>query len=216
MAKRKKYSLIMDEDDVVGIEVNGNRYEDAMDIPNEEDRSRVQHMVNSLFDAGVAEPAGKVDTTSKIVLRVFMGVTVLMLTILAISSFIILRGVMKEETAEGRVVDMVIRKDSEDRSYYYPMIEFNLPDGSIERVQLAEGSWPPAYVIGQPVAVRYNPQEPAIARIQTLGNSIAMWTLPIIMAVLSAAFLGATFFVRWIIKPEPAPKTFEQELYENA
>lgn len=210
MAKRKKYSLIVDDDAVVGVEVNGSRYSDSVDIPNEEDRLRVQRMEFALFEADMALSNKKVDAPSRVILWVFGGVAALSLLIFAISSVIIGLGVIKEETAQGRVVDMVMRKDSEDRTYYYPTIEFNLPDGSIQQVQIAEGSWPPAYVIGQPVAVRYDAQQPRSARIQTLGGSIAMWTLPIIMGVLGAAFFGATLFVRWMLKPElPSPTQVE-------
>lgn len=87
--------------------------------------------------------------------------------------------------------------------FYYPMVAFNLPDGRRRTVQIAEGSWPPAYEVGQAVTVAYNPDQPRNARIQSLGGTIGLWTVSIITGVLGVAFALATLLARWILKQSP-------------
>jgi hypothetical protein len=99
------------------------------------------------------------------------------------------------------VVDLVVRKDSAGKEFYYPVVEFHLPDGSRQTVQLSEGNWPAAYAKGEPVLVAYDPEQPRQARINSIPSTASQWTLSIITGILGMAFVIATLFARWILKP---------------
>lgn len=130
-----------------------------------------------------------------------------MLSIAAISTASTVRSLSREVSAPGLVVDMIVRqhRDSETdalEEYYYPVIEFSLPGGSQKRVQLSEGSWPPAYEIGEEVTVLYDKEHPLEARIQSGSSTTLMWILPGITGTIGIAFLGATLIARQFLKPD--------------
>jgi hypothetical protein len=194
---KKKYAFTIDGRKVLSINIDGLTYDDPEKIPDPFEQHRVEEAIKILTEPTLEE---KVDATTKIVFSIFLGVTILMAAIFLISSFIIGRNMAREKTAEATVVGLMNRKNYEGNTYSYPVVEFTLPDASVQTVTLSEGSWPPAYVVGQPVTVRYNPERINDADVQSAGNIIARWTLPIIMALLTAAFTGALFFIRWIMK----------------
>jgi hypothetical protein len=136
-----------------------------------------------------------------------------MLVIAAISSYTNLKNLSREQSAPGHVVDLVVRQSQVNSSesgtpavyqdFYYPVVEFELPDGTRKTVQLAEGSWPPSYEKGEAVTVLYDPQRPLNARIQSASSTVLMWILPGITGILGLVFLGAAFFVRWFLRDDP-------------
>jgi len=75
-----------------------------------------------------------------------------------------------------------------------------LPDGTRKTVQLAEGSWPPAYEIGEKVTILYDPEKPINARIQSSSSNILRWLVPGITGTLGVAFLLAAVIVGWFFK----------------
>ena len=53
-------------------------------------------------------------------------------------------------------------------TFYFPVVEFPLPDGTRQTVQMDEGSSTMDYEPGQSVTVRYLPDQPEEARIEFL------------------------------------------------
>ncbi len=130
-------------------------------------------------------------SVSKIVGRVFLAVAGLLLLITLVAGLQIGRGLAGEQTARGNVMDYSVRVGADGNEFYYPVVEFYLPDHTLQRVQLNEGSWPPAYMQGEAVTVAYNPQRPIEARIVSFSSLVLRWTVPLITGGLGLAFLGA-------------------------
>jgi hypothetical protein len=138
----------------------------------------------------------------KIVLAIFMGVTVLMWVITIIAAALNMGVLFNQKSAEGRVVELTVRYDDQGNNAYYPVVRFVTANGTSKTVQMSEGSWPSAYNIDEKVTVLYNPQQPSQAHIQTDSATMAMWILPLITGGLAVAFLLATFLVRWLLKSD--------------
>jgi hypothetical protein len=136
----------------------------------------------------------------KLIVAVFLGVAVLMLAIAAISAVSSGRALAKERTAPGSVVDLAIRQATGGTLYYRPVVAFDLPDGAHRTLRLAEESTDPAYQVDESVTIAYDPEQPDNARIKTSASTAAMWILPLIMGILSAAFLGAALFARRVLR----------------
>ena len=128
-----------------------------------------------------------------------------MLGIAVISSFSVISKISKEESADGRVVDMVVKvqyttvegqMEPIAEEYYYPVVEYHSLDGRFHSVQLAEGSTPASYEIGDEVTVLYDPEHPLDARIKSFGSSALMWVLPGITGILGISFLVAVLVVQ--------------------
>jgi len=198
----------MEDDQVVAVEVDGIQYDDPGQIPDAQDREKILELISKStdedFDREFEEEFRELERQSagapKIIVSVFLGVALLMLVIALISTVSTIRALSREANAPGRVVDMTVRqsRDSETQvvnEYYYPVVEFDLPDGTRKRVQLSEGSWPPEYEIGQPVTVLYDPAHPLDARIKSLSSTLLMWILPGITGIVGIVFLGVTLLV---------------------
>jgi hypothetical protein len=72
--------------------------------------------------------------------------------------------------AEGRVVDVVSRTKTsggERKTYFYPVVEFRTADGERVRFESSTGSNPSSYRVGDTVRVRYDPQTPQSALIDS-------------------------------------------------
>ena len=214
MAK-KKYSINWDDDKAVSFEVNGVEYKSLDDVLNEDDRLKLEAMMNSAEDAEFDADFEKIQKelepindfpVEKVVLGIFTGVAVLMLLIAGIASFNNLSKVNREASAPGRVTDMTkqLEYDEEDRDRvvgeaYYPVVEFVALDGKRRTVQLNEGSFPAAYEVGDEVTILYEPDHPLDARIKSFASSAGMWILPGITGILGVAFLGAVLVVRRVM-----------------
>lgn len=89
-----------------------------------------------------------------IFLRVF-GPIALVTGLVAIGAGVLAyRTIANEQSAPSEVVEMTRRTNADDSSdrqeeytqeYFYPVVEFGLPDGRQKTVQLNEGSWPPGF-----------------------------------------------------------------------
>jgi hypothetical protein len=214
MAK-KKYSINWEEDEAVSFEVNGVEYKSLEDIPNEDDRLKLEAMMNSTEDAEFDAEFEKIQKelepinsfpVEKVVLGVFTGVAVLMLLIAGIASFSNIAKINREESAPGRVVSLTKQLEYDQNNYnrvigeaYYPVVEFTASDGKRRQVQLNEGSFPAAYEAGDEVTVLYEPGHPLNARIKSFASSAGMWILPGITGILGIAFLGAVLVVRRVM-----------------
>jgi hypothetical protein len=198
---RKKYTLVMEEDEIVGVEVNGRAYAQADSIPDEDDRAKMQLLVESW--PGYTRTTGKdrdkaPEPISRIVFFVFLGVALLMLAILIISTASVVRLLASEVQAPARVINLINRTNDGGQIYSYPVVEFQLQSGAAQTVTVSTGNWPPAYQVGEPVFVAYNPQKVLDARLISGGGSIGLWTLPLIMGVLFVAFSIAAGFAWWL------------------
>lgn len=211
MAK-KKYSINWEDDVALSFEVNGVEYKSLEDVPDENDRLKLEAMMDSAEDAEFDAEFKKMSeetqqsgngSPEKLIVSIFTGIAVLMLLIAAIASVNNILKVNREESAPGIVVDMTMRLqyDDEDRDRvigeaYYPVVEFTAKDGRRRQVPLSEGSFPPAYEIGDEVTVLYEPERPLDARIQSGGSTALMWILPGITGILGLGFLGAVLAVQ--------------------
>ena len=206
MAK-KKYSINWEDDVPVSFEVDGVAYESLEAVPDEADRLKLEAMMDSSFDAEFDAEFEKMSKevnqingpkVENIILSIFTG----------IASFSNILKINREESAPGRVVEIVSRREyvnEQDRiieEYYYPVVEYTSKDGKYHKVQLKEGSSSPSYEVGDEVVVLYEPDHPLDARIKSVGSSALMWILPGITGILGIAFLGAVFVVRKLMPPK--------------
>jgi hypothetical protein len=219
---KKKYSINWEDDVAVSFEVNGVQYESLEDVPDEQDRAKLEAMMDSAADAAFdaefaamgqqAQPTSNV-SPEKIIVGVFTGVAVLMLLIAGIAAGNNILKINREESASGIVVDMTKRieydKTDSDRVIgegYFPVVEFTARDGKRRQVQLGEGSFPPSYEVGEEVVVLYEPVHPLDARIKSAGSSALLWILPGITGILGIVFLGAVVVVqRFLLKDDSKP-----------
>lgn len=214
----KKYSINWEDDLPVSFEVDGVSYENLEDVPDEKDRLKLEAMMDSSFDAEFDAEFEKLQNETqqingpaieKIILSVFTGVAALMLLIAGIASFNNILKINREESAPGRVVEVVERREyvnEEDRvieEYYYPVVEFVAKDGRRRTIEMSEGSSRPAYEAGDEVVVLYEPDRPLDARIKSFGSSALMWILPGITGILGIGFLIAVLAVQKYMLPNP-------------
>ncbi len=218
---RKKYSINWENDEPISFEVDGVTYNALEDVPNEKDREKLSAMLDASFDDAFDDSFEDMQFDEKefeelqkssagmekILLGIFSGVAVLMLLIAGISSYFAIQKISKEESAPGRIADVVVRKeyineqDRITRDFYYPVIEFTASDGKKRTVQISEGSDSPYYEKGDEITVLYNPEHPLDARIQSAGSNALMWILPAITGILGIAFTGAVLVVKKLMPP---------------
>lgn len=225
MAKKtQKYSINWEDDEPVSFEVNGIQYENLDEVPDEEDRQRLEAMMNSAEDAefdAEFEKAWKEAKQNqgtpieKIILPIFTGVAILMLLIAALSSISNIRKIDREESAPGRVVDVRMERsyvNQEDRvveEFYYPVVQYVASDGKRREVKMSEGSSSPEYEVGDEVVVLYEPDHPIDARIKSLGSTALMWILPGITGILGIGFLIAVLAVVKVMSAESSDRGME-------
>ena len=218
----KKYSINWENEEPVSFEVDGVVYESVDEIPDEADRAKITVMLVGSLDQQFEKEFKEFDqefqedweahkktavNAEKIILGVFSGVAALMLLIAVITSAGALRRLSSEESAPGRVVEIIHRREyvnEEDRvfeDYYFPVVEYVSADGRPHTVQMTEGSSTPQHEIGDEVTVLYSPEHPLEARIQSFGSSLLMWIWPGITGILGLAFLGAVLAVRKLMSP---------------
>jgi hypothetical protein len=199
----KHYSVNWKDGELVSIEVDGVEYASLEDIPDEEDRTQIELMMMGEVSKLMVEQPSSGDGMTKVVLGIFLAVGALMLVIFAISASNALRTASREQSAQGRVIELVTRRDEYGNEYYYPVVEYYLQDGSLKRVQIPQGSWPAAYQPGDSVPVRYDPLRPLEARIASAGSA-DRWILPGVTGFLGVIFtvvallVGKLFNVRWL------------------
>jgi hypothetical protein len=203
----KKYSILVENDEIIAVEVDGVRYKTVDEIPNEDDRGKMLLLTESWPGPEWGMPEAKPFLLPKIIVPLFLGIAILMLGIATIFGVNTARTLAKETTAPARVADLVLRGDSAGSEFYYPVVEFALPDGTTQRVQLTVGNWPAPYKVGDSVTVAYDPQRPGSARILSTSGTLGMWTVTIITGAIGLAFVAATLFARWVMKPSPAEPT---------
>ncbi|HET8704893.1 MAG TPA: DUF3592 domain-containing protein, partial [Pseudomonadales bacterium] len=204
MPKKKNYSVHWENEQAVSFEVDGVTYPSLGEVPEIRDRQKLREMMAEASEPDFNEKEWEqirkeANKGLDIVLWVFGGISVLMLLIAAISAFSAVRKISSEDSVPGVVVDVVARREyvnEQDRivqEYYYPVVRFVADDGRRRDVQMTEGSSAPEYEAGDEVTVRYNPDHPLDARIDSFGSTLLMWILPSITGILGLAFGGAVF-----------------------
>ena len=224
----KKYSVNMENEEVVSIEVDGVQYASADEIPDAQDREKINLLISrpageefddvfdENFDREFEEEFRELQRQTaqfpRLIVAIFLGVAGIMLAIAAFSAFHALRTQSREQSAPGQVVDLVVRRTRDSSTleiteYTYPVVEFAAPGQPLQTVQLSEGSWPPAYAVGDQVTVLYDPQQPRNARIKSFASTLLLWLLPAITTFVGAVFVAVTLIVFKLNPPnqnEPA------------
>lgn len=202
----KKVKIRLQEDEAVSIEIDGARYTGIDQIPSPKERTRVRRQLQQFLSGKDAadwsldgSPPSK---PSMAIFWLFLSIAAAALLVTGASAAWTARAMLRELSAQGVVVDLLRREDSEGWVYIYPVVEYPLPGYGRLTVQTREGSTSNAYTIGEPVTVLYDPDHPDLARIRTVGGILERWTLTFIFGVLGLAFLAAAFFTRWILKTD--------------
>lgn len=204
----KTYKVHEDGGRVVGVEVDGVWYATPDDIPDPVDRERVRLLIGEP-PAAVEAPTRSPFPIERVVAGVFAAVAAVLLAVAVVTGVSTGRAIAREQVAPGRVADLVARtaevpRESTGRNgrretvlqeFFYPVVEFELPDGTRKTVQTSEGSWPPAYEKGEAVTVRYDPDKPTRARIASSAGNLLMWVWTLITGVLGLAFAAATALI---------------------
>ncbi len=199
----KQYTIHWQGDEPVGYEVDGVRYKTLDDVPDPADQEKLMSLAVGIDDADLDIPAGPSIPLDRVLLTVFIGVAVLMLAIAVYSATVVGRGLAREQETAGEVVDLIARRDDSGTQYYYPIVQFALPDGTRKTVELRQGSWPPAYERLEPVTVRYNPAFPDDAYIKSFSDTLTRYTVTLVTGILAVAFVLATLLTVWVTKKVP-------------
>ena len=213
----KKYSINWENDEPTSFEVDGVSYESLDQVPDENDRSKLEAMLNASLEQEFEEDFEDFDrefekeleahkktsaSAEKLILGIFSGVALVMLLIAFVSAASALLKMNREESGPGRVVEMILRREyvnEQDRivqEYYFPVVEFVSTDGRYHSVQMTEGNSAPSHEVGDEVTVLYDPEHPLDARIKSFGSAALMWVVPGIIGILGLGFLGAVVAVR--------------------
>jgi len=146
-------------------------------------------------------PTRRQSATVKFVLALlFLAIALLMAAVAIATGILAVRLPASDVEARGVVIEIVERVDNEGNAFYYPVVNFPLPDGSRRTVETSDGSWPPAYKADDTVTVTYDPAHPERAHIASPADAITRWIWPFVTAILSAAFLAAALLARWLAR----------------
>jgi hypothetical protein len=152
------------------------------------------------FEAQAADMKRSGRTLTRVLFFLFAGIAALMLVIAVLTGVSTARRLATEQSALAQVIEMTERRSSEGSIFYYPVVAFDLPTGQRQRVQLGEGSWPPAHRVGDLVTILYQPANPLDARIASGDGIIALWIWTIVTGALAVGFALATALAWWIGK----------------
>ena len=92
----------------------------------------------------------------------------------------------KAVSADGVVVGLEERWDSDDNDYtYYPQVEFETEDHRTIAFTSDTGSRPAGFDVGEPVRVLFDPARPEAARIDSFFQ---LWLLPLVLGGMGTVF----------------------------
>lgn len=219
----KQYAVKLEDGEITSIEVDGVSYPDVGAISDARDRAAVLRLIAAQggdaelpfdekeFEADVraAEESGRRGVS--LVTAIFGGVGLLLLAGAALWSFFTVQALTREVSAPGQVVDLVERMSSSvsvdsrtqvvPHPYAYPVVTFMTPDEKWHTVEVAEGTWPPAYEKGQRVTVMYDPAQPARARIESAEGAWLQWLGPGILGLLGGILVTVAALIAWFSRP---------------
>ncbi|MCC7358926.1 MAG: DUF3592 domain-containing protein [Anaerolineales bacterium] len=98
-------------------------------------------------------------------------------------------------TVTGTVIENRVVSDS-DGDTYKPVIEYEV-NGQTYAFESPNSASPPAYAVGERVTLRYNPDNPQDARINSLWE---LWLLPCLLgpaALVLAVVINGGYFLAW-------------------
>ena len=213
---KKKYSVNWENNVASSFEINGVKYTNLDQIPAAGDRKKIMAILaaSEAVKLGAEPESGNSKsffTMENMVLTGFSIIAGVMLLVCFISSGSAISTLMKEKSAPGRVVDVVVRREYENvqdrivRDYYFPVISFTADDGRSRTIQLDTGSSSQDYEKGDQIMVLYDPQKPLNARIKSFSSSAMMWILPVITGILGFSFLVAVLAVQRVMFLEKTP-----------
>jgi hypothetical protein len=87
--------------------------------------------------------------------------------------------------AEGVVVDLIEKRDSDGSSTYSPEVEFQTPDGESHTYVSGTSSNPPSWDRGEKVTLRYDPGNPERVRLDGFMDN---WFGPTILGAMGSVF----------------------------
>ena len=91
-------------------------------------------------------------------------------------------------TASGTVVDLVQRVfNPGSAGVYCPLVQFTTASGQPVRFESGFGTMPASHRVGQTIAVRYDPDDPQKAEVD---SATSRWLVPGCMAAMGLGFLG--------------------------
>lgn len=192
----KKYSVNWKDGKVVSVEVDGVEYKNLKQIPDPEDRAEIMLLIPDMAETEM-DGIGS-DPITRFITILFLAIGILMLLISAITAFYTRRAISREVSAKGNVVDLVVRQDSEGNQFYYPVVVFSLPDGTLQTVQTTVGSWPAAYDKGEAVTVVYDSEQPTRAHIQSASGTLDRWLWSLITGLLGVIFVPVAIAIHWV------------------
>lgn len=153
----KKYSIHWENGEPISFEVDGVAYESLDQIPDEADRSKLEAMRNGSMEEQFEREFEAFDrqferdleahkktsaSAEKLILGIFTDVAILMLGIAAASSAGAILKMNREESAPGRVLEIIHRREyvnEQDRvvqDYYFPVVEYVSADGRRHSVHM--------------------------------------------------------------------------------
>jgi len=214
----KQYSINIENDDIIFVEVDGVRYENPDDIPDEGDRERIlalmaahqneamdfaMDMSDVESDFSMDLPPGAPSLVPNVIIPLFLGISVVCLGMGAIAGVKAQQLMAREVTTTGHIVEITSRRDEEEgTTFFYPTAVFYLPGERRQTFQVGGYSPEAPYEVGEEVAIAYDPDNPRNARVKSAGSAIGLWILPGILGTLGAVFGGATLLALWIIRAD--------------
>ncbi len=200
----RTFEVIVEGDEVVAVRVDGVRYESALDIEDEATSAWVSALLMASPAPFAAGPTSKPFPVEKIVAGVFLLVALITLSVAGITGVSAWNAHHREMRTPGVVTEVISRKDSTGNEAFYPRVEFSLPNGDKQSVQLTEGSWPAAHERGETVTIVYDRERLAHARIDSTSGSLGRWIAPIITGVLGIVFTVVGLLALSMFRATPA------------
>lgn len=146
----------------------------------------------------------------KLLFAIFLSVAVLMLAIAVVTAIRSFNTVTRWIAVPGEIVEVIEQRLNDPETgrgkfFAYPVVEFTLPDGRMQRVEIDQGTWPPSYYEGEPVTILVDPSQPQAATIQSSSVAIFLWLVPSITGFLGLVFLTLTLVLLRLHKPQNDP-----------
>ncbi len=104
-------------------------------------------------------------------------------------------------TATGTIVELREKQDDEGSVTYAPAFTFSLKDGNQQTVVSNVGSNPSPFEVGEKVPVRYEPDDPSDAAINSFGQT---WGFSIGFGIAAIVMTLFGLFFRWRVKKREA------------
>ncbi|MBD1881669.1 MULTISPECIES: DUF3592 domain-containing protein [unclassified Coleofasciculus] len=94
--------------------------------------------------------------------------------------------IKNSSSTTGTVIDLKLQA-SRKSHIYFPLFQFQTPNGEIVKVESNMGSNPPGYQVGQSVPIIYNPNSPNEAEINSFWS---LWFAAIFLLGMGGLFAG--------------------------